>query len=172
MPKSTTTQFAQKVEGSPWLLEDVEAYYAFTEQAPPGRYVITIKRERAPKSQKQRGNIFGNVIDKIVHQVNDVDFEGIDGFVKYLIDQSIPKNCKANADSVEVALRRAIKRTSPDEIKAILYSISPTLNAIGEEITLRDMDTKEAAIFTDRIVNMVAGYVVIGDPDKNWRSKK
>jgi len=173
MAKSSITLFAQKLEENEGLLiENRKEYDSFLEQAPPGRYVIEVKRSRPPRSQKQLGNIFGNMIDKIVYQVNEVDFEGIDGFVRYLLDKSIPKNCPANADSVKVALRNAIKRTSPEEIKTILYKISPTLNEIGEEITLRDMDTKQAAVFTDRIVNMVAGYVVIRDPDKNWRAKK
>ena len=172
MPKSTIVTATQKQDGKQPEPEKPGEVYAFWQQAPPGRYVITIKRERAPKSQRQLGNVFGNIISKIVYQVNEVDYLGIDGFVKYLLDQSIPKNCKANADSVEVALRKVIRRTTPDEIKAILYSISPTLTAIGEEITLRDMDTKQASIFTDRVVNMVSGYVAISDPDKNWRKKK
>jgi len=169
--KSSIVLFAQKLLDEPFQYERQDEYDEFERQAPPGRYAFKILRERPPRSQKQLGNLFGNVIDQIVYQVNEVDFEGIDGFIEYLLDKSIPKNCPANPDSVIVALRKAIKKTGPAEIKNILYSISPTLNADGEEITLHDMDTKQAASFTDRVVNMVAGYVVIDDPDKNWRNK-
>ncbi len=172
MSKSKQTFFAQKIDGDRFRLENIVAYKDFEIEAPPGRYVIEIKRERRPKSQKQLGNVFGNVVDKLVRYVNDVDMVGIDGFIQYLLDESIPKNCEANADSVKVALGRAIKKTCPEEIKTILYSISPTLNEAGKQITLRDMNTKQAAVFTDRIVNMVAGYVLIPDPDPNWRNKR
>ena len=172
MPKSSITVFIQNPPDEPFYYERQAEFDEFWQQAPPGRYVVQIKRSYPPKTKKQRGNIFGNMIAAIVYHVNEVDQEGIDGFMRYLLDESIPKNCPANADSVRVALRKAITRTHPDQIKTILYSITPTLNEAGDEITLRDMDTKQAGVFTDRIVNMVAGYVAIDDPDPKWRNKK
>ena len=155
MAKSTITVFAQKLPDEPWRLEDVEVYYDFTVQAPPGRYVITVKRERQPKSQKQLGYIFPGMIAKIKEEGNEIRQDGVDGLIKYLLDESLPKN----------------QPLTDDFIKAVLYAIAPTFNDKGRKITLSSMNTLEATVFIKQVQNLMAGYVYLADPNPNWKTK-
>lgn len=116
---------------------------------------VEFKRKRRPKSQKQRGNIFGNMVRKIKHEANEVRQDGVDGLIKYLKQLDIPKNVEANNDI----------------IMKVLYTVAPTFNENGDEITLSKMDTKQAADFLKRVVNIMAGYVYIPDPNPNYRKE-
>lgn len=156
MPKSTITTFTQKLEGEPPNPQKPHELYAFWDQAPPGSYVITIKRERQPKSQKQLGYIFPGMIAKIKEEGNEIRQDGVDGLIKYLLDESLPKN----------------QPLTDDFIKAVLYAIAPTFNDKGRKITLSSMNTLEATIFIEQVQNLMAGYVYLPDPDPNWRKKK
>ena len=117
---------------------------------------VEFKKKRKPKSQKQLGNTFGNMVEKIKHEANEVRQDGVDGLIKYLKQLDIPKNLMA----------------TDDLIMKVLYTIAPTFNSNGEEITLSKMDTKQATDFFKRAVDGIAGYVYIPDPDPNWREKK
>ena len=117
---------------------------------------LEIKRKRKPKSQKQLGNIFGNMIAKIEYEANEVRQDGIDGLIKYLRQLDEPKNLEA----------------TPDIIKKVLYTVAPTFNGFGKEITLSKMDTKQATDFFKRAADIMAGYVYIPDPTVDWRNKK
>jgi hypothetical protein len=117
---------------------------------------VEIKRKRKPKSQKQLGNIFGNMIAKIEYEANEVREDGVDGLIKYLKDKDIPKGVEA----------------TPDFIKKVLYTVAPTYNAFGKEITLSKMDTKMATDFFKRAADMMANYVYIPNPDPEWDKKK
>jgi transcriptional regulator with XRE-family HTH domain len=116
---------------------------------------VEVKRKRKPKSQKQLGNIFGNMIAKIEHEANEVRQDGVDGLIKYLKDLDIPKGVEA----------------TPDFIKKVLYTVAPTFNGIGKEVTLSKMDTKQASDFFKRAANIMSGYVPIPDPSTELRSK-
>lgn len=109
---------------------------------------VEIKRKRKPKSQKQLGNIFGNMIAKIEYEANEVRQDGVDGLIRYLKQLDIPKGVEA----------------TPDFIKKILYTVAPTFNGLGKEITLSKMDTKQAADFFKRSALIMSGYVLIPDP--------
>jgi len=157
MAKSSITLFAQKLEENEGLLiENRKEYDSFLEQAPPGRYVIEVKRSRPPKSQKQLGYIFPGMIAKIKEEGNEIRQDGVDGLLKYLLDPSIPKN----------------QPLTDDFIKAVLYAIAPTFDDKGRKITLSSMNTLEAKIFIEQVQNLMAGYVYLENPDKNWRAKK
>lgn len=116
---------------------------------------IEIKCKRKPTSQKQLGNIFGNMISKIEYEANEVRQDGVDGLIKYLKQLDIPKGVEA----------------TPDFIKKILYTVAPTFNGLGKEITLSKMDTKQAADFFKQAALIMSGYVPIPDPCKNWKTK-
>ncbi len=156
MPKSTIVTFSQKREGVEPEPERPEELDAFWQQAPPGRYVITIKRERPPKSQRQLGYIFPGMIAKIKEEGNEIRQDGVDGLIKYLLDESLPKN----------------QPLTDDFIKAVLYAIAPTFNDKGRKITLSNMNTLEATIFIEQVQNLMAGYVYLENPNKNWREDK
>ena len=150
------TLLYQKLEGEHPDPNDPHAWYEFWDNAIPGRYVVTIKRDRAPKSDEQRGYIFGYIIAEIKKEGNETRQDGVDGLLKYLLDPTIPKN----------------QPLTDDFIKAVCYAIAPTFGKDGRKKTLRSMDTAEAAHFTTRIMDMMAGYVYLENPDKNWRNKK
>ena len=116
---------------------------------------LVIKRKRTPKSQKQLGNIFGNMIDKIIYEANEVRQDGIDGLIVYLKQLDVPKNLEANTDIV----------------KKVLYTVAPTYNEKGEEITLSKMNTNQANDFFERVRDIMAGYVYIPDPNPNWKQE-
>jgi len=113
---------------------------------------VVITKKRTPKSQKQLGNNFGNIVDKILHEANEVRQDGADGLLAYYKDKDIPKGIPATKDLV----------------MKILYRIAPTYNDLAEEITLSKMDTKQAADFQKRAALGMSGYVHIPDPDPNW----
>jgi hypothetical protein len=117
---------------------------------------VEVKRKRKPKSQKQLGNIFGNMIAKIEYEANEVREDGVDGLIKYLKQLDIPKGVEA----------------TPDFIKKVLYTVAPTFNGLGKEITLSKMDTKQATEFFKRAALIMSGYVHIPDPTVNWREGK
>lgn len=155
MPDKTTL-FYQKLEGGYFEPEKLGEYTAFETQAPPGRYAFTIKRDRAPKSQKQLGYIFPGMIAKIKEEGNEIRQDGVDGLLKYLLTESIPKN----------------QPLTDDFIKAVCYAIAPTFGKDGRKKTLRSMDTLEATVFIKQIQSLMAGYVYLADPDPNWRNKQ
>jgi transcriptional regulator with XRE-family HTH domain len=117
---------------------------------------VEYKRKRKPKSQKQLGNIFGNMIAKIEYEANEVRQDGVDGLIKYLNELDIPKGVEA----------------TPDFIKKVLYTVAPTYNGLGKEITLSKMDTKQATDFFKRAADMMGSYVYIPDPTADWRNNQ
>ena len=116
---------------------------------------VEVTRKRKPKSQKQLGNIFGNMIAKIEHEANEVRQDGVDGLIKYLKELDIPKGVEATTDF----------------IKKVLYTVAPTYNGLGKEITLSKMDTKQATDFFKRAALIMSNYVYIPDPTKDWRKQ-
>ncbi len=156
MNKTTTTQFAQKIEGEEWRLEDVEAYYDFTQQAPSGRYVITIKRELPPKSQKQCAVIFALMIRETIIQANDKAI-GVDDLLVHLIDGRIPKG----------------QMLTTDFLHELMYVICPTTDADGRRVTLSKMNTKQASELFERYRTIMAPLgIVIDDPRPDWKETK
>jgi len=117
---------------------------------------VEVKKKRRPKSKKQLGNTFGNIVAKIKHEANEVRQDGVDGLLVYIDNKHIPKGVAA----------------TDDFIMKVLYKVAPTYNKLGKEITLRDMDTKQAADFSSRAALGMSGYVHIPDPNKNWRTEQ
>ncbi len=153
MAKSTITLFAQKHEGRRFQFEMSDDFINFEAKAPPGRYVFQIKRNRPPKTQKQLGVIFGLMIGQAVQQAQDKCI-GVEDLMRYLLTQDLPKG---------VAITK-------DYLHALIYIICPTFNDKGEQITLRDMDTLQAADVFERFRNILAPLgIVIDDPDPNWK---
>jgi hypothetical protein len=114
---------------------------------------VEIKRKRKPKSQKQLGNTFGNMVEKIKHEANEVRQDGVDGLLKYMAEIDIPKGVEATTDF----------------IMKVLYTVAPTYNGLGKEVTLSGMDTKQATAFFKRAALGMSGYVHIPDPTVDWR---
>ncbi len=148
--------YSQKIEGEVMEWENPDEVQAFRKDAPPGRYRWEPKKVRKPKSQKQLGDVFGNAIAKVLHEANEVRQDGIDGLIQYLKQLDVPKNVEATDDMV----------------KKVFYTVAPTFNDKGEEITLSKMDTLQAANFMKRVRNIMAGYVYIPDPDPNWANNQ
>ena len=147
--------YAQKTDDDPMQWEDPRAIEDFRKNAKNGRWRFDAVLERKPKSQKQLGDIFGNAIQKVLHQANEVRQDGIDGLIKYLKQLDEPKNVEATDDMV----------------KKVFYTVAPTFNDKGEEINLSKMDTKQAADFMKRVRDIMAGYVYIPDPDPLYKEK-
>jgi hypothetical protein len=155
MPKDNIILFAQKHEGKRFQFEMADDLVNFEAQALPGRYVFEIKRSRPPKTQKQLGVIFGLMIGQAVEQAQ-AKCIGVEELMRYLLTRDIPKG---------VAITK-------DYLHALLYIICPTFNDKGKEITLRDMNTLQAADVFERFRNILAPLgIVIDDPDPNWRNK-
>lgn len=155
MPPSTITLFAQKHEGKRFQFELTNDLVDFEAQAPPGRYVFEIKRQRPPRSQKQLGMIFGLMIKDAVRQADEKAI-GVEELMRYLLTRHIPKGVKI----------------TKDYLHALMYIICPTFNDEGIEITLSKMDTKQAGELFEQFRNIMAPIgIVIDDPDPNWRAK-
>lgn len=147
--------YLQKTDGETMQWEYPKAVEDFRKNAKSGKWRADYVLERKPKSQKQLGDVFGNAIQKVLHQANEVRQDGIDGLIAYLKQLDEPKNLEATDDLV----------------KKVFYTVAPTFNDKGEEITLSKMDTKQAADFMKRVRDIMAGYVYIPDPDPNWKKK-
>lgn len=152
MATGKKTLFAQKLEGMAFDFEDQGGFDEFQDQAPNGRYVVEFKRDRPPKTQSQLGYIFGGMVSKVKQEGNETRQDGVDGLLKYLLDPSIPKN----------------QPLTDDFIKAMFYAIAPTFDDKGRKITLSSMNTVQANDFMKRIQDMMAGYVYLEDPNKDW----
>lgn len=148
--------YAQKVPDKTMQLEDRPAYEEFQRTAAPGRWRFDVVREKKPRSQKQLGDMFGNIVAKIKQEANENRQEGVDSLLVYLIDPNIPKG----------------QAVTDDFVLALCYMLAPTFDKNGRKKTLRSMDTKEAAHFTDRIRNIFANYVEIPEPDPRWQEKE
>ncbi len=156
MSKSKQTFFAQKIDGEQFKLEDIVAFKDFALDAPPGRYVMTIAKERPPKTPKQCAVIFALMIGQAVQQAAEKCI-GVEDLMKYLLAQNIPMG---------VAIDK-------DYLHALMYVICPTINDKGEKITLSKMNTKQASELFERFRNIIAPLgIVIDDPDPRWRDKK
>ncbi len=154
MPK--TTIFYQKVEGKQPEPEKPHEWYAFWDDALPGRYAVTIARNRAPKSQKQCAVIFALMIQQTIIQANDLAI-GVDDLLVHLIDGRIPKG----------------QMLTVDFLHELMYVICPTTDADGRRVTLSKMNTLQASELFERYRNIMAPLgIVIDDPDPAWRTKK
>lgn len=156
MSKSTITIFFQKREQHKMFeAEKPTALYDFERQAPPGRYSFEIKKERPPKTPKQCAVIFALMIKETILQADEKGI-GVEGLMKYLLTQDLPKG---------VGL-------STDYLHALMYLICPTFNDEGKQVTLSKMNTVEANSLFERYRNIMAPLgVVIDDPDPNWKNK-
>lgn len=155
MAKSKITLFMQKIDGKPLEYERPGDHTWFQQQAPPGRYVVEIKRERPPKSQKQCAVIFALMIAQTIQQADEKGI-GVEDLMRYLLTADIPKG---------VGLTQ-------DYLHALMYIICPTFNDDGKEVTLSKMNTAQANSLFERYRNIMAPLgIVIDDPDPNWRNK-
>lgn len=153
---SKTTLFYQKHEGELAQEAKLDAWYEFWKGAPPGHYVVTIKRDRLPKSQKQCAVIFALMIQQTIIQANDLAI-GVDDLLVHLIDGRIPKG----------------QMLTVDFLHELMYVICPTTDADGRRITLSKMNTKQASELFERYRNIMAPLgIVIDDPDPAWKSRK
>lgn len=145
--------YAQKVPDKTMQLEDRQAFEEFQKTAEPGRWRFDAVRDRKPRSQKQLGDVFGNMVAKVKQEANENRQEGVDSLLVYLIDPNIPKG----------------QAVTDDFIIQLFYMIAPTFDKNGRKKTLRSMDTAEAAHFTERIRNIFANYVEIPEPRADWK---
>lgn len=150
-----TTLFAQKLDGKNLEFERPSEFFAFSNQARPGRYVVEIKRDRPPKSQKQCAVIFALMIKETIIQANDKAI-GVDDLLVHLIDGRIPKG----------------QTLTTDFLHELMYVICPTTDKDGRRITLSKMNTVQASALFERYRNIMGPLgIVIDDPNPNWRSK-
>ncbi|MCK5611540.1 hypothetical protein KAR91_57245 [Candidatus Pacearchaeota archaeon] len=145
--------YAQKKPDEDMYWEDKASLDAFRKDATPGRWRADFVLERKPKSQSQLGYMFGCIVTKIKQEANENRQEGVDSLLKFLIDPDIPKG----------------QAVTDDFIKALCYMIAPTFDDKGRKKTLSSMNTLEAKDFMDRVRNILANYVDIDDPDKEWK---
>ncbi len=156
MAKSSLTIFAQKLEGKPFELERPPEFDEFEKQAQPGRYVIEYKRERGPKTTKQRGVIFGLMIKSAVEQAEEQAI-GVEDLMRNLHAQNIP-------------MGQAITK---DYLHALMYVIAPTFDDMGNKVTLSKMNTKQASELFERVRTILAPLgIVIEDPNPDWNKEK
>lgn len=150
MPKDKITLFAQKIEGKEFEYEDEDGALIFIDNAPPGRYVIEIKRDRPPKSQKQLGMIFGHMIEETIRQADEKAI-GVEELLVYLLAGNIPKG---------VAITK-------DFLHALMYVICPTVDEEGNKITLSKMNTLQANELFERFRTILGPLgICIDDPKK------
>ncbi len=134
---------------------DREAFKAFQDQAPEGRYIFEVAKVKKSKTRKQTETIFGHMIKSTVEQAEEQCI-GVDDLLVYLIDGRIPKGVGITKDFLH----------------ELMYVICPTTNADGKRVTLSKMDTIQAADLFERFRNTMAGIgIVIADPDPNWKEK-
>ncbi len=156
MPKSSMVFFVQKTDGQRFKFEQPAGFMTFELQAPPGRYVFEIKKDRPPKTQKQCAVIFALMIRETIIQANDKAI-GIDDLLVHLIDGRIPKG----------------QMLTVDFLHELMYVICPTTDKDGHRITLSKMNTKQASELFERYRNIMAPLgIVIPDPDPDWHKKK
>lgn len=154
MPDKITI-FYQKHEGKQPEPEKPHAWDEFWDNAVPGHYVVTIKRDRLPKSQKQCAVIFALMIKETIIQANDKAI-GVDDLLVHLIDGRIPKG----------------QMLTVDFLHELMYVICPTTDADGRRITLSKMNTKQASELFERYRNILAPLgIVIDDPDPEWKNR-
>lgn len=107
---------------------------------------LTIPRKG--KSNAQVRLIWGNMIANTVLQAEELGI-GVDDLMIYLLNESIPKG----------------QAITPDYLHQLMYVIAPTTNEDGDRVTLRDMDTQQAASLFERFRTIIAGVgIVIDDP--------
>lgn len=151
-----TTLFAQKLDGKNLEFEKPSEFFAFSNQARPGRYVVEIARRRPPKTQKQCAVIFALMIKQTIQQADELGI-GVEGLMRYLLTADIPKG---------VGL-------TTDYLHALMYIICPTFNDEGKQVTLSKMNTVQANSLFERFRNIMAPLgIVIDDPNPNWRNDR
>lgn len=156
MPKTTTRYFLQKVEGKRFRNDSPDTFADFESQAPAGCYIVEIKRERPPKTQKQCAVIFALMIKETIRQAEEKSI-GVEELMRYLLTRHIPKG---------VAI-------TSDYLHALMYIICPTFNEKGKEVTLSKMNTIEASELFERFRNIMAPLgIVIDDPNPDWQKKQ
>ncbi len=149
------TLFYQKREGEAPEPEKQHEWFFFWKDAVPGRYVVTIKRDRPPKSQKQCAVIFTLMIQQTIIQANDLAI-GVDDLLVHLIDGRIPKG----------------QMLTTDFLHELMYVMCPTTDKDGRRVTLSKMNTLEASNLFERYRNIMAPLgIVIDDPNPNWKKK-
>lgn len=152
MRKDKVTFYAQKQDGDFLAFERPQDVEDFHGEAPAGRYTVEYKRAKKKATGKQRGVIFGLMIDGVVEQAKEKTI-GIEDIMKYLLTQDLPKG-------VEI---------SKDYLHALMYIICPTFDEEGNQVTLSKMNTEQANDLFERFRDIMAGLnIQIPDPDPNW----
>ena len=149
---ATLELYCQIIDGK--LIASKSKIVEFAATAPNGCYSLTIKRDYKPKSQKQLGNIFGNMIRKVVNYCNDNDhIIDTSEFLRLLFDDSQPSGVGVTADFV----------------KSCLYRACPQLDDHDKPITLSDMNTVQANRFFEESAALLSSrFLPIEDPKKDW----
>lgn len=149
---ATLELYCQIIDGK--LIASKSKIVEFAATAPNGCYSMTIKRDYKPKSQKQLGNIFGNMIRKVVDYCNDNDhIIDTSEFLRLLFDETNPSGVGVTADFV----------------KSCLYRANPQLDENDKPITLSKMNTAQANRFFNESAALLSSRIVaIEDPNRNW----
>jgi len=147
----------QKLEDKPFKFDDYNQrlFDDFERQAPPGSYILEIKRMGKPKTNKQTATHFGLLINTIIVKAND-DGTDTSAFLKLLVQEDLPTGIGLTKDFVH----------------QLLYTLCPTYSEDGKRLTLSKMSTTEASDWLERCRNLLAsrGFYV-EEPDPNWKDK-
>ena len=118
---------------------------------------LTVKH--LDKTKEQLGNIFGNMIRKVVDYCDDED---------HIVDTSEFLDLLFNQRDIPTGVP-----VTSDFVKNCLYMACPTLNKKDRPITLRGMDIPQANKFFKDSADLLSSRIVyIPDPDPNWRKAK
>ena len=127
-------------------------------ESPDGDFELIWRQVKNPKTSKQRGNIFGNMIRTVVEYCNDNDhIIDTSDFLDLLFDQrDMPSGIEVTSDFV----------------KHCLYSACPIFDENGDTIGLSDSDTIQANKFFEESAALLSIRVTpIADPNKDWRNE-
>ena len=149
--------YSQKIDGEHSTDErNQQIYDDFIEGQKDGCIEHTARRAVKPKSPKQTKTIFGLMINDTIAQANDLGID-VSYFLKYLVDDSIPKG----------------QGLTIDFLHELMYVICPTTDENGRRKTLSQMSTIEASNLFERFRAIVAPMGIdILDPDPNYKQIK
>ncbi|RKY08522.1 MAG: hypothetical protein DRP56_03975 [Planctomycetota bacterium] len=124
-----------------------------------GRLDVSIFRAKKDKTNKQLGNIFGNMIKKVVDYCNDND---------HIVDTSDFLNLLLNHPDIPSG-----NQVTVDFVKLCLYVACPIFNDKGNQITLSKSNTEQANKFFEESANILSTRLTyIPEPDISWRESQ
>ena len=156
MSKHDYKTFAQKIEG---VVRDKDALLRSVSEALDshnnGCLEVIVRRAKKDKTDRQLGNIFGNMIKKVVDYCNaESTITDTSEFLDLIFNRpDLPTGVPVTTDFV----------------KNCLYAACPILDEHDRPITLSGMNTEQANKFFTEAAHLLSSRITyIPDPDPNW----